>query len=613
MDIPDCVPSLAELIETEYQGNQCCWHNLKNGNKNLKRCGNIIRGRDAKERDSLIDDLRALIRTAADTATLSPTTFDGLPEIHEKFEKVSMWLLCKGKHRSESRKIVQKWSNELDRVKEARDSPSTINIRKELNIQDCEKVFCHGKKVDGARCAKPISRQNRDCANLIIAALAEDRVVSSSTKENIIVLAKLLMCQGYHQGQAPQKSEEWFNKIQKLLAETDAVPEQASSPQQPSAPQQTPTSTYSRTATVDSEKSESAASSVFSKADSIATSKPMTSPPSRRRHSHGATASGSPLRLKRPTQTTTIDNGVPQPLGHTRITRNSTFVMPKEPAVPKFKPFPPKSIKAVMERIYERIKRPIIPREEDTGHIYAYQRDGDSLIKVGYTSKMGLESRIKSWNKQCKQEVRVVLQEYLPHAAKVESLVHSILYRERRRELLLSGACNGGKGCPTVHEEWFDVTLERLADVIERCKQWIRTWPYENGMLKPVWVEHIDKLYKASSALLLNDWQAWIDITTLAEGTIIQGTVPSDVKVKTGVIITTAEIKTEVDDSAVAYSQNLHQKLRSMSRQYNEKVVEIKAEATEEKVLSQLPAVPHELSLHVDDPFISSAVSTVPA
>ena len=620
MDIPEFVPTLAELIKAnEDWDSQCRWHNQKKGSQNVKRCGNVIRGHDVRERDDLIDRLRVLIRSATEPATLGPATPDSIPEIRETLEKVSIWLLCKGKHRKYSNKVLLKWSNELDKVEEATDQPATdqpatdqpavdqptidqraidqtaidqpatYDIREALNIDNGEKLLCHAKKKDGTRCTHRISAENCGRANNIIAALAKARDSSSTTRDHISVLAQLLICQyRYHRDQVPKKSEEWFRKIQELFPPADDVPKQPSTPP------------LKRTTIVKSETPRSTASSIFTRAGSIATSTPPTSPPSQRRYNTKSPTSESPLRSRSTNTTTTTVDDEPQPVGNSRVTRSTTHILPPKDTLLKFKPFPPKGIKAVVTKIYERIKRPIIPREEDTGYVYGFQRDGDKLIKFGYTSKMGVKERIRKWNTQCHQEVKVVLQDKLPHAAKVESLVGAILYRQRRRENLVGGLCNGGKGCPTVHEEWFEVTLECLRDVVNLCSRWIGTGPYENGILKPRWVEYIDKLYEAQSDDPLEDWRAWLDIAKFAEGSTVEEVVPSKVKEEKGIVITHTEIKTELDVTVLANVPDLRQELITSSRKYVQRMKKLKDENWEEERPTEYSV---DFSLHLDDVF----------
>lgn len=73
---------------------------------------------------------------------------------------------------------------------------------------------------------------------------------------------------------------------------------------------------------------------------------------------------------------------------------------------------------------------------------------------------------------------------------KVEKLVHLHLYKERRKEVLLNGVCNDGKGCTQKHQEWFDVTVEYARSVVNIWAEWIQLEPYDNaGSLKSEWVQ----------------------------------------------------------------------------------------------------------------------------
>jgi len=634
MDVPNSVPSLAKLTDTNTQSSSLChWHNKPKGRQDGQRCGNSISMDDVQKRKILIQDLQNLISSGNTETNKASSTARSTssPQIQEILKELSELLLCKRRHRDKSAAICSKWFIELGEPRKSTTQPVTHDIRKEFNIEDGKTLLCQGKTSKGIRCTKPISAQNRDRAHAIIAVLANVRDSSRATKENVIELAKLLMCQGYHQGQAIMKSEEWFKKIQELFPQADVAPNRPSNRDHPSTPP------FSRT-TGNSETPKSAASSIFSRTGSTATSTPPTSPPNQRRYNTRATASESPLhsrstnttlptsppsqrryntratasestlRSRSTNNTTTTVDEEPQPVGHSRVTRNTAHTLPPKGAFLKFKPFPPKSVRAVVTAIYEKIKRPIIEREKGHGDVYGFQRDGDNLIKFGYTSKMGLEARIKAWNTRCRQEVKVVLHEYLPHAAKVESLVQAILYRERRREVLVNGLCNGGKGCSTVHEEWFEVTLKRLVEIVELCKQWINTCPYENGILRTRWVEHIDKLYKAQSDPLLEDWRAWLDI---AKDTAVEETVPPKVKKQAGIIIIETEIKPELDDTVLANVPELRQELRKSSHTYVQRIKKLKDDTREDKPPTEHTTVTQDLSLHLHNPFAASATTTL--
>jgi T5orf172 domain len=793
MDIPEFVPTLAELIEAdEPWSNQCCWRNQKKSKQNAIRCGNTVRGRDARERDGLIDFLRVLIPYSTETGTLGPVTPDSLTEIREELEKASMWLLCKGQHRSNSKKIVRKWCDELEG---ARDRPAPVDVRKELNIDKGKELLCHGRKQrDGTRCTEKISPPNRQFAYIIIADIARARDSSPTTKENILLLAEFLMCQGCQdQGQAIGKSQEWFKKIQKLFPPADASPGRPSRQDQPSTPRfsrttildsETPISAtsslfsradstaastpstsppsqrryttrantsespsysrstrttttnvgnasifpkwsdkldnlekardqpvrnnireelgidegedlschakekdgtrcankisaknsqracaiitdvakardsspitkkdvlllahllicqhshhrdqvagkseewftkiqklfppadavleqpstphFGRATTADSETPKSTASGISSRAGSIATSTPSTSPPSQRPYTTRATASESPSRSKRTNTTTTTIEDEPPQAAYVRVTRRTTFerqagLLTPEPVYPHFKPFPPKNCSVFLTDLYNLITRDFKGREVAPGYIYGFKRDGGDCIKVGFTND--LKRRMRQWSADCNQKVVVVLQKYVPHAGKLESVVHATLYNQRRRECLVNGACNNGRGCHKTHREWLEVALNLLEEVVDTWIRWFECIPYnERGCLKSEWVERISKLRKEQKVPLPDLWRKWIDVSRLAKGTTSkvkaepvddESMLVFDVKKNKKIVITTTEIKMEPDDDVPdfatlrrRYRQNIKMEpnddavdFRELGRRYRQRIEDLK-------------------------------------
>jgi hypothetical protein len=571
MDIPEFVPTLVELIEAgEPWSNQCCWRNQKKSKQNAVRCGNTVRGREVRERDDLIDFLRVLIPYSTETETLGPVTPDILTEIREELEKASMWLLCKGQHRPNSKKIVRKWCDELEG---ARDRPAPVDVRKELNIDKGKELLCHGRKQrDGTRCTEKISPPNRQFAYIIIADIARARDSSPTTKENILLLAEFLMCQGCQdQGQAIGKSQEWFKKIQKLFPPADASPGRPSRQNQPSTPR------FSRIAVLDSETPISTTSSLFSRAGSTTASTPSTSPPSQRRYTTRANTSESPSRSKRTNTTTTTVEDEPPQAAYVRVTRRTTFerqvgLLTPEPVYPHFKPLPPKNCSVFLTDLYNLITRDFKKKEVAPGYIYGFKRDGGDYIKVGYTNN--LKRRMREWSDDCDQKVIVVLQEYVPHAGKLESLVHATLHNQRRRECLVNGACNNGRGCHRTHREWLEVTLNLLKEVVGTWIRWFECIPYdERGCLKLEWIARIYKLRKEQKVPLPDLWRKWIDVSRLDKGTTgkvktepvdDESMLVFDVKKKKKIVITTTEIKMESDDDVPDFA--------TLGRRYRQKI-----------------------------------------
>lgn len=296
--------------------------------------------------------------------------------------------------------------------------------------------------------------------------------------------------------------------------------------------------------------------------------------------------------------------------------------MTPEPANPQFMPLSPMSGSAFLTNLYNLITRPLKKRERTPGYIYGFKRDGEVHIKVGFTTKDSVEPRMDEWNRQCKQQVTVVLAEYVPHAGKMESLVHATLYHKRRREALVNGACNGGRGCGSKHREWIEVTRELLKEVVDVWMRWFESVPYDkDGCLKPEWVEKIYKLRKEQKKPLPDLWRVWIDTTTLAENITVEeksevvddkGTVAFNVKEKPGIIVTETEIKAEMDDKVAADDQALRQGLSDLNRRYVRSIVKVKDETAKDKPLMDYPEALPDLPLQ-DDPFGPSVVTTVPA
>jgi len=606
MDIPDSVPSLAALINDDTKSsNLCHWPIKKRGKQKPRTCTKTINESDVTERDGLIKELRRLIPAATETNTpLRSAIPDLISDIRTKLKKISKWLVCKAEHRQgNATAIFQKWCDELDNLGKTRDQPVAEDIRKELDIDDGKRLLCQGRTKKGARCTNWISNKNRECADAIIEAVAKARNSSSTTRDNILVLAQLLMCRRYHQDQAIRKSEEWFARIQELFPPTDATQEQPSTPP------------FSRTSVVDSVATPSTVSSISSRTDPIAYSTPATSPPSRRRYNATPTSPVSPLFSRSVRTTEATANEQPPRETQTRSTWKRTIE--PEPVFPQFEPFSPKDSKAMLNSLYKLITRPFIKNDEVSGYVYGFTRDGGAYIKVGYT-KRDLEKRMDEWRKQCHQELTVVLVEPVRHAQKIESLVHATLYNERRQEVLVNGRCNSGRGCPKRHREWLEVTEKRLRGVVDEWILWFEATPYKKGKLRPKWVDYIDNLRQTQSKGLHEPWHDWIDVTTFAKSTKVMAkikmvdeivTVAFNVGEKTESIIAETEIKTEPDDKVLADVAELRQGLRKQSQRYNQGIKELKDDTLTAKPLSENSAVKQDLP---HDPFAASATTTLP-
>jgi hypothetical protein len=112
-----------------------------------------------------------------------------------------------------------------------------------------------------------------------------------------------------------------------------------------------------------------------------------------------------------------------------------------------------------------------------------------------------------SIKKVCRYDPEIVFEEATEHANKVEFLVHRHLHKHRRREILISGACNSGKGCRHVHTEWFDVSSDLASFVVSAWVRWMSNSPYnENGYLKPIWIEQVKFFNWNWRSNIWNEW-----------------------------------------------------------------------------------------------------------
>jgi hypothetical protein len=185
----------------------------------------------------------------------------------------------------------------------------------------------------------------------------------------------------------------------------------------------------------------------------------------------------------------------------------------------------------------EVISRPLSSQDQKSGCIYGFQRGDNGYIKVGVTT-VGVEKRMKNWAQSCHYEPKVVLKIEFRYAFRVERLIQVHLRKERFRESLVNGSCNSGKGCPTKHDEWFKIGLERLRKVVNVWKRFVESEPYdENNHLKPYWQQQLKKIDLSSN---IDPWITWLErILDTISPTAVQAGVANEkltrVKVEEGI------------------------------------------------------------------------------
>ncbi|KAH0541624.1 hypothetical protein FGG08_003914 [Glutinoglossum americanum] len=130
------------------------------------------------------------------------------------------------------------------------------------------------------------------------------------------------------------------------------------------------------------------------------------------------------------------------------------------------------------ESVPEVLTKDLGSRDMIDGEIYAYKTSRyPGLIKIGYTKNASRE-RAKAWGQGCGYKATVLYPKApnggvrLPHAHRAESLIMAELgYCRKRLPPCME--------CARQHEEWFEIELESMVEIIEKWSLWILRRPYQ--------------------------------------------------------------------------------------------------------------------------------------
>lgn len=143
----------------------------------------------------------------------------------------------------------------------------------------------------------------------------------------------------------------------------------------------------------------------------------------------------------------------------------------------------------IQENLMRVISKPLTSTELDTGSIYVYWfQPNFGNRKIGWT-RGEVHVRMRAWECSCKHHIELVYpspgskQIYVPHASRLEKLIHAELHAYRRIE----ERC---KGCSKKHIEWSTATDEHIIRVIEKWTLWMEKKPYKKTI--PVDASDID-------------------------------------------------------------------------------------------------------------------------
>ncbi|KAH6680965.1 meiotically up-regulated gene 113-domain-containing protein [Halenospora varia] len=412
-------------------------------------------------------------------------------------------------------------------------TPTTIRLT--LQIDEGDSLKCHGRTTRNSRCTKPLARPTCIRIDTIVKSLANSYSISSD-QSNItsllVELAPLVLCRGYHQGQAQELSTQWLPKMADTVIFTTVDTENSGHGQginNPSTPNSKRESSFNPTTppTID-DSPESTISSMWSSYPQSHFTTPGTSP---HRSASQALQNNSPLSSKTGATHTVEalfdDSYVEDPATDFQSNNNdvvrklfthqssnprkaslrTNHVESLRHTVPKFSPFATQSAQKMLKTMCDVMSRPLSEQDQRLGYIYGFQREENGYIKIGVTKDV--EARMQQWANSCHYKPKLVLQIAVPYAFRVERLIQLHLASERCRENLVDGLCNSGSGCPRKHEEWFKIELPRLKKVATLWKRFVESEPYDKKhILKSWWQQHLMKIDLGSH---LDPWLHWLE------------------------------------------------------------------------------------------------------
>ena len=224
----------------------------------------------------------------------------------------------------------------------------------------------------------------------------------------------------------------------------------------------------------------------------------------------------SPLARKttknaRKTPATRPSRPAPTPLQPKLSAKTKTI----HPVPRKFKPFILSS-----EKLIQYIKKPLCDKDLE-GYVYCFQVDNCRFNKIGSTAQREDEEDLqRSFTKRMKEhkdcgwhDAKLVGHWFVPHAKRVEKIIHYHFEARRKKETDMPEGSNGRTCKHKSHIEWFDVSLNEIWTVAFAWSHWIKMCPYEEDKsshdlynLRPEWRDKLNTL----SVEREDRWLQWL-------------------------------------------------------------------------------------------------------
>lgn len=361
--------------------------------------------------------------------------------------------------------------------------PTTAAVLRDVfSIDSGPKLCCHGVTTKQKRCRIGVSKAN----SALVSELLEQAVLKGSWKAALSILtklARLIMCQTFHQ----DHGDKWLLKWQKKLESTQqASPTEVQNQRKPSkghakdvkavqaAPQLLQVPSTPKIKVEDDSGLED---------EALVDTLMLDAKPHRRRSSSDSSILASPsstaLRAAGPKHTL-------EPFGLPRTTIKTN-----------------RTIKRLLLR--DLTKKEHRPGSSTRGYIYIYSfptnyRDLHPYLKIGYTSD--IDRRKGDWRRKCGYTPEVLGEYPAEVYIKVEKLVHAQLWNARMRE----PECPGCKG---KHIEWFDIEVWKASAAVSMWAQWMRFEPYDKeGKLREGWRLRLEELDLSDA----HCWEKFVDV-----------------------------------------------------------------------------------------------------
>ncbi|KAF5640308.1 cat eye syndrome critical region 5 precursor [Fusarium tjaetaba] len=183
--------------------------------------------------------------------------------------------------------------------------------------------------------------------------------------------------------------------------------------------------------------------------------------------------------------------------------------------------------KSPVHNIMKLLARSVSKDRLGSGCVYCFaERSKPGFLKIRYvrctefSKSYAIERRMKQWKRDCKHDVVLKFDAFIPCAAKrIETLIHQTLHAQN-----MKASCPN-KACQMKHKEWFKIEEVEAYRVIDIWQQFSELNPYDDkGGLGDHWAQY--KLTQLDNGCLWDakKWLAteWVKLITEAVEALMQ-------------------------------------------------------------------------------------------